>query len=454
MPLADLSSTSVQQATQTFSVQLQGSDVAQQVIEELGLAMTPSGLLSHLGVNTRPDSTALHVVYDDVASRRGSRILAQLTTDFVADVQTQQKSLFGQSGPTASPTPKNGKATPLPTSQFLIKVVDPAHPVGKVQPRPVRNVALAGLLGLLLGVVAAFVREQVDDTVRGVEQAEEAFGQEATATLPPGLLGRLATSPPRRRGMDPVLAELAVQRLAANLLWPPQAQGKTRAVVVTSAQPDEGKSTVAANLAVELATSGRRVILVEADLRRPVLHRYLGLDPSSGAPGLDAVIRDRSALDRALVQVGVPASPEPSPRPDPEGGTPLQAILAGPGHAWPPDGERVLQVLEALRGRSDYVIFDAPPTLVVPDAYPLIAAVDVVVAVTRSGESSARATAAFSRRLQRLKARRVELVITEVDEPYQRTSYHAYLSRGRPAEPQAPPAAPLPPGAGEAGSSP
>jgi len=246
-----------------------------------------------------------------------------------------------------------------------------------VEPKPVRNVAVAAVLGLLLGVVAGMVREQFDDTVRGVEGAEEAFGQPATVSLPSGVLGHRPFAGPTRRGLDPVMAELAIQRLVADILWTPESRD-TRTLLVTSGRPEEGKTTVTANLAVELASAGYRVIVVEADLRRPMLHHYLELDASAGQIGLDAVIRGTATLTSTMVEVPVwqrnaqertAEGRQSGPRTG-EGSGRLRAIVAGPGHQWPSEVEvkRVQEILSTLRNWADYVIFDAPPILVVPDA--------------------------------------------------------------------------------------
>jgi len=306
-----------------------------------------------------------------------------------------------------------------------------AHSIGKVEPKPVRNVVIAAALGLLLGVVAGLIREQFDDTIRGTEEAEEAFGQPATVTLPSRFLGHRPFAGPRRKGADPVVAELAIQRLAAEILWSPESRD-TRTLLVTSAHPEEGKTTVTANLAVEMASSGYRVIVVEADLRRPMLHGYLDVDPSAGEVGVDAVLRGRATVTSTMVEVPVWNRSAPRSRASgqsTEGAGRLRAILSAPGHTWPSEvgAERIGEFLNVLKSRADYVIFDAPPILVVPDAYSLVNAVDTVVVVVRNDRSTMKATEAMRRLLERLRPRRVELVVAETDEEYER-SYRAYAT--------------------------
>lgn len=404
--------------TQTMASLVLTFGVAEQVKADLGLPDTPEDLLSRLGTVTEPDTPTLEVRYDDPDPDRGIRVVEDVAKVF----QRRAQAILDDQAKLSKDE-----------ARVIVTVPDPPYLVGKVQPQPVRNIAVAAVLGLFLGIVAAFVREQFDDTLRGAEEAEEAFGRPPTAILPPKVLGYRPFGPRRRRGPDPVVTELILQRLAADIVWSPEG-ADTRTLLVTSANPEEGKTTIAANLAVELAASGHKVIVVEADLRRPVLGQHLGLDRVNGTIGLDTVLRGQATITAAMVEVPVwdrTGSPPPS-------GTPegrrlsqghLRAIVAGPGHVWPSEVgmERITEILGVLKSRADYVVLDAPPILVVPDAYPLVSAVDAVVAVVRSGRSTASATAAMSALLVRLRARRVHLVLTEAEAPFGQT-YRAYVT--------------------------
>jgi Mrp family chromosome partitioning ATPase/capsular polysaccharide biosynthesis protein len=422
----DVPTNAVQPTAQTLAELVDTYGVANAIIKRLGLGMMPKSLVSNMTVITKPDTAAVTVLYDDTDQARGIRIVRTFDDVFVP---LAQKLLEDE-------TQLSLDAGSLPKGGFFTARVADHRFVGKVEPKPVRNVAVAAVLGLLLGVVAGMVREQFDDTVRGVEGAEEAFGQPATVSLPSGVLGHRPFAGPTRRGLDPVMAELAIQRLVADILWTPESRD-TRTLLVTSGRPEEGKTTVTANLAVELASAGYRVIVVEADLRRPMLHHYLELDASAGQIGLDAVIRGTATLTSTMVEVPVwqrnaqertAEGRQSGPRTG-EGSGRLRAIVAGPGHQWPSEVEvkRVQEILSTLRNWADYVIFDAPPILVVPDAYPLVSAVDAVVAVVRSDRSTRKSTASMSRLIGRLGAQRVTLVVTEV-EGAQESGYYAYAT--------------------------
>jgi tyrosine-protein kinase len=412
------------QFTQTMSDLLQSEVVASSVIRDLNLNMSPQDLLSRLHVTTKPDTAVLVVTFDDTNRGRSRSILARVGTVFT--------SLVGKS----LATQEKGNVA------VSVKVFNPSHLLpGRVQPKPVRNLAVAGMLGLILGLLAGFVREQFDDTVRSVEEAEQAFGQVATVTLSPGIVGYHPFDRGLGKRADPVVTELTLQRLRATVLWSPESTEAARTLLVTSANPAEGKTTIAANLAILMVIEGRNVVVVDADLRHPTLYRFLGMPLPLGDLSLDAVMAGHVNPLDALVEIPVPerafTSLDGDTRPmdswtqtrrKPPASGSLRAILAAPGRSQPAEFDlaRSIQVMDILRGDADAVIFDGPPILVVPDAYPFAASVDAVVAVVRNGQASRKATAAFSRTLERLRARRVELVVTDAESSVAQAYYYGY----------------------------
>ncbi len=169
-------------------------------------------------------------------------------------------------------------------------------------------------------------------------------------------------------------------------------------LVVTSAAPDEGKSTTLANLAVTLAQAGRRTICVDADLRRPSLHRLFGLPNTSG---LTTMMLDDAALASPPLQAG------PSPN--------LRILTSGPLPPNPAEllaARRVDDVLERLRADSDIVLFDAPPLIAVADAAVLAARVDGVILVVQAEKSRREHVQRAKTMLDRVNARLIGAVLT------------------------------------------
>lgn len=216
-------------------------------------------------------------------------------------------------------------------------------------------------------------------------------------------------------------------------------------MLVTSANPEEGKTTVTANLAVALARENHNdVIVVDTDLRRPTLHNYLGIRVGPETVGFDALVRGEAGIQDALVEI-----PLFYPAFHPQHGLQaratvkrtrsgslkdgrLRAILAAPGHGWPAEFgfERVADLIEELREEAEFVLFDSPPLLAVTDAYPFAAAVDTVIAVIRSGRTTAPASRQMATILNRLRAKRLELVVTELDSKLGQTYYYHSKDKG------------------------
>lgn len=280
------------------------------------------------------------------------------------------------------------------------RVLQKADSAVKILPRPRRNAILGGLLGVVLGLGLAFFAEALDKRVRSEQEVEEALG------LP--LLGRLPR-PGRRLRKANELVMLAdprsthaetFRKLRTSLEFVNFDRG-ARTIMMTSAGPREGKSTTVANLAVALGRAGRRVALVDLDLRRPFLHSFFHV---RGDHGITDVVVKRVELDTAIRPFALPAAAlgraqadngrpialrEPSGsngRADAEG-----VIHLLPCGTIPPaadeflESERVGGVLEDLSKQFDVVLVDAPPLLAVGDVMTLSAKVDAIVVVTHLG---------------------------------------------------------------------
>jgi polysaccharide biosynthesis transport protein len=270
------------------------------------------------------------------------------------------------------------------------------YPVGEatsaeqVRPRPVRDGLIGLLLGLVLGLGLAFLREALDTRVRSAEEIAERLGLTLLARLP---------SPPRKLANkeaiamleDPTGAQAEAFRVLRTNLEFVNLDRHAQVIMVTSALESEGKSTTASNLAVALARAGKRVALVDLDLRRPFIARFFRL---GGRPGLTQVALGHVELEDALVPIAISdAAPRNGARPespaiDGQGGRMgfLEVLPSGPV---PPDaGEFVAThavgaVLDQLRERADVIIVDAPPLLGLGDAMALTAKVDGILLVAR-----------------------------------------------------------------------
>ena len=263
------------------------------------------------------------------------------------------------------------------------------------QPKTLRNGALGLVVGLVLGLGLVFLWEALETRARTAEEVSARLGG-----LP--LLGRIPKPPKRlRRAEKLVMLEEpasvraeAFRMLRANLdsmMLDPD----LRTIMVTSALQQEGKSTTVANLAVAFARAGKRVVLVDLDLRRPVLARFFDLE----GPGLTQVALGHVPLEEALRQIVITDPPalrrRAALRRRGNGNGNLTRELLGllevlPSGPIPPDpGEFVSspplgKVLRALRERADVVLVDAPGALHVGDVIALSSRIDGIVVVARS----------------------------------------------------------------------
>ena len=307
-------------------------------------------------------------------------------------------------------------------------VLQPADDAVKIHPRPGRNAILGGLLGAVLGLGLAFLAEALDRRTRSEQEIEEVLG------LP--LVGRVP--PPQRPLRDenglvmisePGSIEAEAFRKLRTSLEFVNFDRQAQTIMITSALQREGKSTTVANLAVALARAGRKVALVDLDLRRPFLHLFFDVGEEYG---FTDVVVNRLDLDAAIRPIALPAVTPLSDddarngrRGSSEGhgsnGRPdLESILHFlPSGTIPPaadeflESRRVSAVLEDVSKRFDVVLVDAPPLLAVGDALTLSAKVDAILVVTHLGIERGQLHE-FARQLQNCRAAILGVVLTGV----------------------------------------
>jgi capsular exopolysaccharide synthesis family protein len=309
------------------------------------------------------------------------------------------------------------------------RVVTPAGEAPKVGPRTVRNGLIAFCLGLVLALVVVFLADALDTRVRSVDSIREALG------LP--LLGRLPAPPSRLRkdnGLvmlaDPTSPEAEPYRVLRASLEFANADHSFRTIMITSAVDAEGKSTTVANLAVTLARAGRRVILIDADLSSPHLHRLFGLDERPGLTDLDL---GDTRLEEALRPIGLKGEASEadhvSRRMDRTGSL---EVLPGGSTLQDKLGfeNAVGRIIHRVRDRVDIVLVDAPP-LLLGDAIALSAHVDAVVVVARLKALRMSTLQDMSRILEASPATKLGFIVTGVDQSSRYRQHQRYADSQR-----------------------
>jgi capsular exopolysaccharide synthesis family protein len=299
-----------------------------------------------------------------------------------------------------------------------IRIVDVARvPLAPARPNLPRNLELAFLLGLTGGVALAFALEALDNTVRTPEQAESISGLPSLGMVP--MSSRLNMKARYGRKQLPANASSASERVELVALSRPTSEiaesyralrtsillsqmgSPPKVILVTSALPQEGKTTTCINSAVVLAQQGRRVLLVDGDLRRPSIHKNLGIRPRAG---LTDLLTGSETAQPLII---------PSPQ--------LPNLFVLPAGRTPPHPAELLgsplmkNLLQQWREQFDHIIIDSPPALSVTDAVLLSVQADTVVLVIRSGQTTKTALRRARDLLMQVNAKMMGVVVNAVD---------------------------------------
>jgi capsular exopolysaccharide synthesis family protein len=306
----------------------------------------------------------------------------------------------------------------------------PTLPRGPIRPRVPVNILLGFVAGLVLGIGAAFGREMLDRTVKTQADLEGLLGLTflglIPAISPDGArkskyygYGRRKKREKERDAVE-LNADLIVHQ--APLSGPAEAARAIRTnlrfmapdkpfrvLLVTSASPSEGKTTVASNLAIAMAQAGQNTLLLDADLRKPRVHRIFG---KSSDVGLTVALLDRTVLTDELLATDVPN---------------LSVLAAGPIPPNPAEllqSEKFAELLDELKERYDRIVIDSPPVGPVTDAAVLTTQVDGTVLVVRAFKTPREVVADAKRSLQTVGGRVVGAVLNAVN--LQRSEYKGY----------------------------
>jgi polysaccharide biosynthesis transport protein len=268
------------------------------------------------------------------------------------------------------------------------RIIDAARvPTAPSEPNVPRNLAFALVLGVISGLGLAFLLENMDNTVRTPEQAQVISGLPSLGMIPLGSKSTTHSAAGKRLALtaskevvetvtqirpQSQMAEsyraLRTSLLLSNLGAPP------KVIMVTSARPQEGKTTTSINTAIVLAQKGVRVLLVDADLRRPSIHKTLGMGPRSG---LSNVLTGSATMQQTITTSPV-----------------LPNLFIMPAGTPPPNPAELLassnmrDLITELRGMYDHIVIDTPPTLSVTDAVVLSPRADATILVIRSGQTT------------------------------------------------------------------
>lgn len=306
-------------------------------------------------------------------------------------------------------------------SPSALSIVEPAIvPEEPVGPNKATTILLAAVIGLVLAVAAAFLMEYLDDTLKTPDDVSQALGLSSL-----GAISRIAGDEPK----DKLIASIhpkspiseAYRTLRTNLQFS-SVDKPLKTLMVTSANPIEGKSVTAANIAVVMAQAGQSVIVVDADLRRPVQHKMFGIPNNvgftaalvDGNPGPGEHLQ-QTAIEGLRVMTTGPLPPNPSE-------------LLG--------SQRAKGMIELLKEQADVLIFDSPPVLAVTDAAVLASQVDGVLLVVDAGATRRGLAVQAVERLRKVGANVLGAVLNKLSARHGGYYYHYYYYYSKDGEKQ------------------
>ncbi len=306
----------------------------------------------------------------------------------------------------------------------MVRLADPARPAYKpVFPNIPLNMVVAFFMSSLIGLTVVLMGDRLDTTLRNAEQITGGLGARVIGTLPivktrgPEGLGLLANraTPGDDSGAlavvdDPPMSRFSEAiRTIRNSILLTDFDIQLRSILMTSAVPSEGKSTVAAHLAVSHAEQRHKTLLIDGDMRRPSAHKLFDV---SNAAGLSTVVTGNATWRELLIKPG----------PDLE----LYILPAGPVKRQAAElvGQLLPRLLEEASEDFDLVILDAPPLLGFPEPLQMAAAVDGVIVVAKAGQTDRAGVAEVLSTLDGLRANVVGVILNEVRKDNSRSYYY------------------------------
>jgi capsular exopolysaccharide synthesis family protein len=292
-------------------------------------------------------------------------------------------------------------------SSTIVTATEPAQfPTRPIWPQTIPNTILAVGVGMLLAIAGIWIVDTCDDTLRDPDEIRKKFNLPIL-----GMIGHhtlLEGKPATQEHPRSPLAE-SFRSLRTNILYT-AVDAPLRRVLIASATPEDGKTTVIANLGGVMANSEHKVTIIDADMRRPQIHRRFGLPNRSGLSFL--FVSPLENIGEAIQSTNVPG---------------LTIITSG---VLPPNpvelltSRKMTQILDRLNQESDMILIDTPPLLSVTDAAALVPLIDGVVLVVKPGETRRGAFRQAVEQLQSLRARILGVVLNDVNPKNHRYGYY------------------------------
>lgn len=292
------------------------------------------------------------------------------------------------------------------------------RPTKPIRPRVQLNLALGVLLGLLLGVATAFLFELLDNTIKTREDLEDDFQLTFLGVLPSirnQEFKELSTGSSSRELITFLRPRSNISELSRNIrtnLMFLRPENPLHSILITSANPQEGKTTISVNVAISMAVSGKRTLLIDTDLRRARIHTVFGMKRRKG---LTEFLVSGGDLEKYVVP------------------TPVENLFLLPAGSVPPNPTELLhsarfeELVQTVRERFDFAIYDSPPVTAVTDALVIGKKIDGIVLVARAKATTRGALRFVLRELRNLNVNVIGAILNDLD--LRRRRYYYYRSK-------------------------
>lgn len=290
-----------------------------------------------------------------------------------------------------------------------VEVLDPAEvPWAPSYPRRYRTLAVALIAGTMLGAGLALLRDRMDGRLRSVEEIQTVIGLPVLGVVPAMSGRRTAVARAMTVHLDPRSVVAEAYRTVRTALYFGAGTGRCKSILITSPEPGDGKTTSASNLAIAIAQTGRNVLLLDADFRKPTQHKNLDIKDSIG---LSSVLSGREPVSKAIQHTGVDG---------------LDILPCGPIPANPSEilnSREFGELVDSLAAKYDHILFDSPPVNAVTDARILGAVSDATILVLRADKSTRKSGEHARNALLGVGARVLGVIVNDAP---QRKGYEVY----------------------------
>lgn len=377
-----------QKLVHTYGELVKSRLVADKVIENLNLGMPYNEFQNKVNVSLVNDTEIIKIQTTDTDNELAADIANEVSEQFMETVKLKMK---------------------VENVQIIDKAPIPQNPVS---PRKTLNMAIGAVLGFMIGVFLTFLLEYLDNTFKSAEDIEKTLGLSVLGAIPE-ISSKGKDTIVKSNPKSPISE--AFRTMRTNIQFT-NIDKDIKTIAITSSTPGEGKTTVVSNLAISIAQEGKKVLIVDCDLRKPRVNKVFDM---TNTLGLTSVLMDANSIKGATNETGIKG---------------LSIITSGPIPPNPSEllsSKKMKNFLEAVKDEFDMVILDTPPIGLVTDAAILSNSIDGTILVVKAGATEVGQVEYGKELLEKVNANIIGVVLNNLsikDAKYGNYQYQQYYS--------------------------